>query len=32
MRSFEMMVRILVTYAGKPLSPRKIGANNVGMA
>ena len=25
MKSFEMMVKILVTYAGKPLSPRKIG-------
>jgi hypothetical protein len=32
MKSFEIMVRILVTYAGKPLSPRKVGVNNVGMA
>ena len=32
MKSFEMMVKILATYAGKPLSPRKVGVNNVGMA
>jgi hypothetical protein len=28
MRSFEMMVKLLMTYEGKPLSPRKIGVNN----
>ena len=32
MRSFEMMVKLLMTYEGKPLSPRKIGVNNVGVA
>ena len=32
MRSFEAMIKILMTYEGKPLSPRKIGVNNVGVA
>ena len=32
MRSFEIMIKILMTYEGKPLSPRKIGVNNVGVA
>jgi len=30
MNAFEQMVKILMTYEGKPLSPRKININSVG--
>jgi hypothetical protein len=30
MNVFEQMVKILVTYEGKPMSPRKIGGYNTG--
>ena len=30
MRVFEQMVKILVTYEGKPLSPRKIDYRMIG--
>lgn len=30
MQAFEQMVNILVTYEGKPLSPRKINIHSAG--
>jgi hypothetical protein len=30
MKSFEQMVKLLMTYEGKPLSPRKININTIG--
>lgn len=30
MLAFEQMVNILVTYEGKPLSPRKINSHSIG--
>jgi len=30
MNVFEQMIKILVTYEGKPLSPRKINTHSIG--
>jgi hypothetical protein len=30
MNVFEQMVKILMTYEGKPMSPRKVGGYNTG--